>query len=200
MDPDDVYDRIVEGDPYRRAEVTVRRAFPISLDRKVRLAIATLAASVPLGPLLFLQRDLVRSLEGTGSLAGTLSLQIGCLTMIGVVTGFIVGTLLVRQKRIVRRRPLGDEAARKLVRIEDLLAFLLVHGTVLVVIPTTLAIVGAVSPGTIEALYARGIAVYQPTGIGYLDARTVSAAGGLLAVMLTVLDGAATGGSRVDRT
>lgn len=194
MDPDEAYEWIVEGDPYRRAKVTVRRAFPVSLDRKVQLAIATLAASVPLAPLLFLQRDLIRSLEGTGPLVRTLSLQIGFLTLFGVVTGFVVGALLVRQKRVVRRRSLGDEAARKLVRIEDLLAFLLLHGTVLVVIPTTLAIVGAISPGTIEALYARGIAVYQPVGSSYVDARAVSATGGVLAVVLTILDGAATDG------
>lgn len=185
---DDIRNRIVEGGPYKRAEVTVRRTFPIPLDRKVQIAISTLAASVPLAPSLFLRRDLVRSLEGTGALVETLSLQLGRLTLIGIVTGFSIGLLLLRQKRAVRRRSLADEEARKLVRIEDLLTFLLLHGAVLVAVPTTLALVGVVSPETIETLYGHGVTVYQPTAAFRLDARLVSAAGGLLAIALTALD------------
>lgn len=185
---DDIRSRIVEGGSYKRAEVTVRRTFPIPLDRKIQIAIVTLAASVPLAPSVFLRRDLVRSLEGTGALAETLSLQLGWLTLIGIVMAFLVGLLLVRQKRAVRRQSLGDEKARKLVRIEDLLTFFLLQGTVLVVVPTTLAVVGVVSPGTVEALYGYGIAVYQPMTAFRFDARLVSAGGGLLAITLTAVD------------
>ncbi len=186
---DDIRSRIVEGGSYERAEVTVRRTFPIPLDRKIQIAIVTLAASVPLAPSVFLRRGLVRSLEGTGALAETLSLQLGWLTLIGIVTAFLVGLLLVRQKRAVRRQSLDDEEARKLVRIEDLLAFFLLQGAVFVVFSTTLAVVGVVSPETIEALYGRGVAVYQPTAAFHLDARLVSAVGGLLAIALRAVDG-----------
>lgn len=188
MNPDKIHSRVVEGSPYERAKVTVRRVFPISLDRKVRLAVVTLAASVPLAPSLFLQRDLIRSIEGTESLATTLSLQFGVLALIGVITGFAAGVLLVRQKRVLRSRSLTDEAARRLVRIEDLLALILLHAALLVGIPTMLAAVGVVSPGTVETLYGLGVTVYQPAGAFRFDARLVSSAGGLLAVALAVLD------------
>jgi len=199
MSDDDIRRRVVEGDPYERAEVTVRRTFPISLDRKVHLAIATLAAAVPLAPAVLLRRDLIGSLEGAEAAAGTLSLQLGWLALIGIAMGFVIGGLLVRQKRVLRRRSLSDEDARKLVRIEDFLTFFLIHATALVVVPTTLAVVGVVSPGTIETLYGHDVAVYQPTAAFHLDARLVSGIAGTLAVVLAALDRTVGAGETPDR-
>jgi len=181
---DELSRRILEGTSYEHAEATTNRVFPVSLDGKILLAVGGLASTVVLAPALFVRRDLIRALEGTGALSETLSPGIAVLALVGVATTFGVGLLLVRQRYAVRARSLDLETARKLVRIEDFLMWFLVQGVLFIVVPALLAVAGVLSAGTIEALYESNVVVYQPAGTLAVDARIVSGLGGGLAAVL----------------
>ena len=175
-DGDDIAETLLEGDPYEQAVLNVRRVFPLSLRRKIQTAILTLAASVLFGPALAVRRDAIEAFERTT----TLQLAISTMAFFGVIVTFAFGVLLVRQQRILQKRSLTEQDARRLVRIEDMIMFFAVQGMAFILIPTVLSVVGVVSPGTIGTLYAYGVAVYTPAGAVSVDARLVSALGVVL--------------------
>lgn len=183
---DDIAERVLEGDAYELAAMTIRRTFAVSLRRKVHLAVGVLTVSVLLGPALFARRNLIRSFEGTRSLAETLGLSITVLALFGVLTTFVAGLLLVRHRYVVRRRTLDRDRARRMIRVEDVLMWFLLQGTVFVLIAVAASLLGVLSPETVQTLYANGVVVYRPAGVG-VDARTVSVLGGLLALILSTL-------------
>lgn len=179
----DVTDRILEGAAYDRAELTVRRTFPLTIVGKIHVAVGILGTSGLLAPTLFLSRDRIRAVEG----AETLSLTIVALTLIGVVVTFGAGLLLLRQLYVIQRRSLTEDEAQRLVRIEDVLMWVVLQGGAFVLIPVALAVVGFLSADAIDALYRYDITVYQPSETIGVDARAVSALGGSLAVLLSAL-------------
>jgi hypothetical protein len=185
MSDDEIYERIVEGESYEQAVVTVRRLVPLSLDRKIAVAVFGLGYAGLLAPALYLSRGTIQMFEGTDSLAATLSPALASLVALGLVTAFGGGVLLVRQRAIVERRSLTVDAARRQVRIEDLLMIFVLQGVSFVVIPTTPAVAAAVSGGVAQGLYDRGVVLYQAGGA--VDARLVSALGVLFAVALAGL-------------
>jgi hypothetical protein len=183
---DDIATSVLEGDAYDLAAVTTRRTFAISLQRKIELAVAVLAVSILLGPALVARQDLIGSLEGAGPVSATLQLAIGLLALGGILTAFVVGVLLVGYCSRTARRSPSLEAARRLVRIEDVLMLFLLQATAFVLIPVSLSLVGVASPDAIRTLYAHGVVVYRPTPIA-VDARSVSVLGGLLGLILAAL-------------
>lgn len=184
---DDLTHRILEGTAYDQAQVTVRRTFPLSIVGKIRATVVVLAASGLLAPALYLSRGRIRAVEGTEALSETLSLTIVTLALLGVVTTFGAGLLLVRQLAAIHRRSLSEDEAQRLVRIEDLLMWFVLQGGAFVLIPVSVAIVGVLSGDPISTLYDYEVTVYQPSETFMVDARIVSALGGAFAVLLYAL-------------
>jgi hypothetical protein len=184
---DDLTHRILEGTAYDRAAVTVRRTVPLDIVGKIRVSVGVLAASGLLAPALYLSRGRIRTVEGTGALSETLSLTLATLTLLGVVTTFGAGLLLVRQLYAIHRRSLSDDEAQRLVRIEDLLMWFVLQGGAFVLIPVSVAVVGVLSGDIVGTLYSYEITVYQPSETIGADARLVSALGGGLAALLYAL-------------
>jgi len=185
MPEDDIYERIVEGEPYEQATATVRRLVPLSLDRKIGIAVLGLGYETLLAPALVLSRETIRSLEGIGSAAAMLRPALASLVALGVVTTFGAGVLLVRQRAVVKQQTFTPADARKQVRIEDLLMIFVLQGVAFVVVPTTPAIATALLSDVGPALYDRGVVLYQ--GGGTVDARIVSPVGAVLAAVLAGL-------------
>jgi hypothetical protein len=182
---DEIYERIVEGESYEQAVATVRRLVPLSLDRKIALAVFGLGYAGLLAPALYLSRETIRDLEATGSLAETLSPALASLVALGILTTFGGGLLLVRQRAVVEGQSLTVDAARRQVRIEDLLMIFVLQGVLFIVVPTTPAIAAAVSGEVAQTFYDRGVVLYQAGGT--VDARIVSALGVAFAAVLAGL-------------
>ena len=162
MSDNDVSRRILEGDAYEQATLTVRRTFPIGLEWKVRIALAILATAGLVAPALFVGRDYVSTVTDAESLSATLSPTVVTLSFVGVVTTFAVGVILVRQQYVVAHRSLSEDRARRLVRVEDVLMWFLLQGGAFVAVPTAVAVLAVVSSGTVDALYAAGIMAFGP--------------------------------------
>ncbi|MFT4949829.1 MAG: hypothetical protein ACI9CA_001971 [Natronomonas sp.] len=176
-DDNDVTDRILEGNAYDQAEVTVRRTFPLRAVGKLNVAAGVLWLSGLLAPVLYLTRARIRATEGTGTLSETLSLVIVDITLIGVITTLGAALVLARQLYTIDRRSLSEEEARRLIRTEDLLMLFVVQGGLFVLIPVAIAVAGAASGDLVETLYGYGVTVYAPGGVAVIDARHVSAFG-----------------------
>jgi hypothetical protein len=181
---DDVTDRLLEGTAYDQATITVRRTFPLRIVGKIYVAIGILAMSGLLAPALYLSRDRIRTFGATETLSETFSLTMVTLALLGVVVTFGAGLLLVRQFYAVHRRALSETEARRLVRTEDVLMWFVAQGAVFVLIPVGLAVIGVLSASTIETLYGYGVTVYQPSQTIGVDARSISALGVGLGVVL----------------
>lgn len=177
---DDIAETLVEGDSYEQAVLAVKRMVPLSLDTKIRVAVWSLALSGVMAPAVLARRDLVRSLEGTGSL----SLTLGLLVLNGIITTTLGGLLLVRQRYIVRQRSLTDRQARKLVRLEDFFVLFVMLGGMFIVVPVAMVVTGLASPAAIETLYDNSVNVYQPDETLGIDLRLISGAGVSLALLL----------------
>jgi hypothetical protein len=177
---DDIAETLVEGDSYQQAALSVSRMIPLSLDTKIRIAIGSLAASLVVAPAVVLRRDLVRSLEGSGSL----SLTLGLLVLNGILTTAIGGFLLVRQRYIVSRGSLSAAQARKQVRIEDFFVSFVLLGALFIIVPAVMLLAGLLSPSVVETLYDNGINIYVAEEAINIDVRLVSAAGGTLCAVL----------------
>lgn len=180
---DDITEAVLSEDTYRQARATVRQTFSTHIERKVVVAIVTLVVAVSLWPLIALRQELIRSLEGSA----TYTLSLGVLALYGVGLAFGTALLLLWQYRRILTRQFGQKKARKLLRIEDLLTWFLLLGTAFVVLATGTAAIGALSPATIERLYAANVVVYRPAETVPLDIRYVSALGGVLGGVLSVL-------------
>jgi len=177
---DDIAKTLVEGDSYEQAALSVSRMVPLSLDTKIRIAIGSLALSVVVAPGVVLRRDLVRSLEGTGSL----SLTLGLLVLNGILTTALGGSLLVRQRYMISQGSLSAQQARKQVRIEDFFMSFVLLGALFIIVPAAMILVGVLSPSAVETLYDNGINIYVPERAIDIDVRLVSATGGVLAVVM----------------
>lgn len=184
---DEISKRLIEGDTYDQATVTVRRTFDIPLDRKIRIAAGALATSVLIAPAVLVRREFVRSLEPEVESSGPFSPSIGIFALLGIAMAFAAGLLLVRQKRVVVNRTLSEEAARRLVRIEDLLMWFVLSGAAFVAISTGFALTGLLAPGAVETLYEYGVVVYRPSQAIQIDVRLVSLTGGASAAILFAL-------------
>lgn len=183
MSDEKITDRVLDGGEYERAKVTVRQTFSIPIRTKIWVAVGGLTATVPLGPAVVLRQDLIESYEGTL----TFELILGQLAMLGVVTVFSSGLLLVRQHFLLLADSMTAERARKLVRTEDLLMWFVLLGSVFGLIATVLALVPLLSSGAVDSLYDAGVRVYRPTNALGIDVRLVSALGAVLSLVLLAL-------------
>jgi hypothetical protein len=184
---DDISKRLLEGDTYEQARVTVRQTFDVPLDRKIAITAGVLWASVVIGPAVTLSRGLVRSVAPGVDPTGVFSPRIGMLALYGITVTFVTGLLLVRHRRVVASRSLSEEQARHLVRIEDLISWFALLGATLVAVPVALTLAGALTPGLIRALSEAGVVLYQPTTTVRVDIRVVSVIGATLALVLSAL-------------
>lgn len=184
---DDISKRLLEGGTYEEAQVTVKRTFDVPLDRKIAYAIGALCLSMVVGPAVVLSRGLIRSVETGVDPTGTYSPRIGVLALYGIVVTFVTGLLLVRHQRVVAKRTLTDEQARRLVRIEELITWFVILGATFVAVAALSALAGLLAPGVVRALYEYGIVLYRPSGLVRIDVRLVSLLGGILALLLFVL-------------
>lgn len=184
---DDISKRLLEGDTYEKAQVTVRRTFDVPLDRKISIAAGVLWAAVVVGPAVVYSRDLVRTVEPGVDPTGVYSPRIGILALYGILVMFLSGLLLVRHRRVVRSRSLSEQQARRLVRVEDLITWFALLGTTFVAVAVVSTLAGALAPGVVKALYDHGIVLYQPSGTVRIDVRIVSLIGGVLAATLSAL-------------
>jgi hypothetical protein len=180
---DDIAETLVEGDTYEQASLAVSRMIPVSLERKIQIAVVSLALSGLVAPAILLRRDLLRSLEGTGSL----SLSLGLIALNGILNAALGGLLLVRQRYLVDRRSLTTKQARKLIRLEDFFAAFVLFGALFVVASVVIAFIGVVSPPTVEALYSQDVRIYESDTALTLDLRVVSGVGVTLAALVLTL-------------
>lgn len=183
MSDENITDRVLEGGEYECAKATVRQMFSIPLRTKIRVSILSLLVTVLLAPAVVLRQDLVAVYEGTR----TFDLVLGRLAILGMTTVFLAGVLLVRQQRLILVDSMSAERARKLVRVQDLLMWFVLLGSVFVLIATLLAWFPVVFGGAVDRLYGAGIRIYRPTTVLGLDVRLVSALGGLLSLVLFAL-------------
>lgn len=180
---DDITRTLLEGDPYDRATVSVRRLFPISIRRKIQLAILTTAGAVPIAPALSYREELIRTLQGTGTPVETLTLSLASLAFAGVLLAFPAGLFLIRHQYVVRHRTLDEQTAERMVRLEDLYTFVTVQGTLFVLVALVGSTIGVLSSDTVERLYAYGIELYRPSPLA-VGAQIVSVSGGISTVLL----------------
>lgn len=178
-----------EGKQYREIRSDIGVVFPISLKSKMLLTLGTLLISMLAAPAVYVRRDSIRAIEGTGALPETLSLWAGFIILLGNLNTFFVGVYMLKY---VRERADGTSLSRekitKQLRIEDFVMWFQVWGTLAVLAPLVLLVVGAVLPSGPEQLHDAGITVYRPLEQVTLDMRLVSGvSGGLLGVIFAAL-------------
>lgn len=182
----DISDAVLEGDPYEQAAALTRRVFPVSLDGKIRICYLILSSAVGFAPAIALRRELIRTVEPTAASETPAFVAVGGL---GVVLTFLFGLAFVRLRLSVRDRHLDFESAAHLIRVEDLLmTFAVSTGLLFVVVPLSLATLGALSPGSVFWLYERDVRVYRPSASLLANTALVSGGGVVSAAVLFVLD------------
>ena len=176
--------QLLSGSTYEQATINVRRTFPVTIDGKILIAGVALALAVPFAPLVYYRRELIADLEGVESTTAALSVDIGTLAFAGLGSVFGAGVLLVYLRRRIRRIDLDPERARRVVRIEDLLMWVLLQGAAFILIAVSVAAAGVLAPETVADLYQRDVQLYQRTGIAVVDARLLSGLGGVLSTVM----------------
>ncbi len=179
--------QLLQGSTYEQATVNVRRTFPIGIDGKILLAGLALAFAIPFAPLVYYRRELIADLEGTESTTAALSVDIGTLAFAGIVSVFATGLLFVYLRRRIQTVDLDPERARRVVRVEDLLMWVLVQGAAFVLIAVSVAAAGVLAPEVVADLYQQDVRLYQRTGLAFIDARLLSGLGGALSAIMLVL-------------
>ncbi|PSP18509.1 hypothetical protein BRC62_03050 [Halobacteriales archaeon QH_10_67_13] len=179
--------QLLEGSTYEQATVNVGRTFPIGIDEKILTAGIALALAVPFAPLVYYRRELIADLEETESTTAALSVDIGTLAFAGIVSVFGTGLLFAYLRRRIRRADLDPERARRVVRIEDLLMWVLLQGTAFVLIAVAVATAGVLAPETVADLYQQDVQLYQRTGLALVDARLLSGVGSVLSAIMLVV-------------
>lgn len=183
---DDITDRLLSGDAHDEAVLTVRRAFRLSGDQRILLAVGVLLYATLLWPGLVLGRDTMATLEPT-ALQGGESPVLVTLVAFGLLSTVAPAVLLVGIQYSYVARSLDVDEARRLIRIEDFVTYFLLQGALFIVVPTTLVLVGSVVPGVAETLYGYNVRIYRPGETLSLDAGPVSATGGGLGLALAAL-------------
>lgn len=178
----------MEDERYREARAELGVAFPMSLESKMLLTVGTLLFSTLAAPAAYVRRDEIRELEfeGAAALPETLSLFAGVVILIGNVSTFFIGLVLLKY---VRARsgtsPATREEIEKQLRVEDFVMWFQLWGTILIIPPVLLLALAAVFPGIIEPMYDVGITIYRPFELVTLDMRLVTGiTGGGLGLLL----------------
>ncbi len=184
---DDLAERVLSGDPYAEAEVTERRMIPLTLDQKIRFATILLGLSGLLAPMVTVQTTVITEVEPTTQ-SNPYQLSIGSFTLYGVTTVFLASLFLLGLRRKVVHEVTSASAARKIIRIEDIAAWFLLFGAVLITLPLIFLVIGFITPETIETFTEQGIRPYRPAVSFIGDARLVSAIGVVGALLVFVLD------------
>ena len=179
--------QLLQGSTYEQATVNVRRTFPIGINGKMLVAGLALALTVPFAPLVYYRRELIAELEGTESTTAALSVDIGTLAFAGIVSVFGTGLLFAYLRRRIQSIDLDPERARRVVRIEDLLMWVLLQGTAFVLIAVLVAAAGVLAPETVADLYQQDVRLYQRTGLAFIDARLLSGLGSVLSAIMLVV-------------
>ncbi len=182
----DISEIVLEGGAYERAVALTDRVFPISLTGKIRLCCVVLVSAVCLAPAVVLRRERIGELEPRGD---PMAPGFVVMAAFGITITFVLGLVLVRQRRLIRRRELDFETARRLVRLEDaLMAVAVSTGFLFVLVPVGFALLGVFFPDAVVWLYDRNVRIYRPSVGGRITPVFVSAMGVCFAIVLFVLD------------
>lgn len=187
MPDDDISQQLLDGDAYDEAELTVRRFIGLSLDQKILLAVGTVAAGVLLGPSVVLGTDHITTLEPTLTQGDQPRPALAGLVLLGVLSAFTGGLLLVGHRHRRHTQSFDVEQARRFVRIEDFILIFVLQGTLFVVVPTALATAGALVPDVGTTLYEANVRIYRPHPTFGVNTVLVSAVAGVLAAILTLV-------------
>ena len=180
----DISEAVLEGDAYERATALTRRVFPMSLTSKIRLCVLVLASTGLLAPAIAHRQALIAELDPAG---GTTPPALVTVVALGSGVTFLFGLAFLRQRHVVRARELDFETAKQLVRFEDvLMTFAVSTGLLFVLVPLSLAVMGAVSSDAVVYLYQRDIRLYRPSGGSLATTVRVSAGGLVLGAALLV--------------
>lgn len=134
----DISEIVLEGGAYERAVALTDRVFPISLTGKIRLCCVVLVSAVCLAPAVVLRRERIGELEPRGD---PMAPGFVAMAAFGITITFVLGLVFVRQRRLIRRRELDFETARRLVRLEDaLMAVAVSTGFLFVLVPVGFAL------------------------------------------------------------
>ncbi len=174
---------------YREVRAEMGVVFPMTLNSKMWLTVGTLLISTLAAPAAYIRRDYIRELEGTASLPETLSLLAGVVILVGNLSTFFDGLYMLKyvRERAEASSP-GKAEIKKQIRVEDYIMYWQVWGTLVVLLPLVLLMLGGLFPGVIEPMYDTGIAIYQPFDIVTIDIRLVAgiSGGGLGLVLLGI--------------
>jgi len=178
-----------ESKQYREIRAEIGVVFPMSLRSKMLLTVGTLLGSMLAAPAVYVRRDSIRAIEGTGALPETLSLWAGAVILLGNLNTFVVGLYMLKYVRERAEGPsLTRERITKQLRVEDFVMWFQVWGTLAVLVPLVLLVAAAVIPGAPEQLHDAGVTIYRPLEQVTLDIRLVTGvSGGLLGLVLTAL-------------
>lgn len=183
----DISDAVLDGDAYEQAAALTRRVFPLSLTGKIRACSVVLASAALLFPAVATRRELIAELEP----AADASPALVSVVALGSAVTFLFGLAFVRQRRVVDTRTLDLEAAKRLVRTEDvLMTFAVSTGLLFVLVPVALTVAGALSSDLVVYLYEQDIRLYRPSGGSYATTARVSLAGVVLATALLGVEAA----------
>ena len=171
---------------YERLRGDAGTLFSLSLDRKVAVAVVGLGVAAMFGPVLSMQSDAVRTLEGGPG--ASLNIVGGIAVLLGVASMFSGAAALVYQKYHVGRRVSDEERMEWHLRIEDLWMWVLMLGVVITGLCMALVTPSALSLTSPEAVSDAGFGIYTefdplPVVIGAWAVSGI-AVGALLIVVL----------------
>ncbi|ERG89036.1 MAG: hypothetical protein J07HX5_01187, partial [halophilic archaeon J07HX5] len=146
---DGLTNQLLDGSTYEQATVNVRRTFPLTIDQKILIAPASLALAVLFAPLLYYRRALVTELEDANSTAAALTIDAGALAFGGIISVSGAGVLLLYLRKRIQAVDLNPERARRVVRVEDLLMWVLLQGGAFIIIAVAVAAFGVAAPETL---------------------------------------------------
>jgi len=183
---DDISEAVLEGDAYDEAVVRTTRHFPLSLDGKILACALGLAVSTLLAPAVWFRRDLALSLERGATQSQVLGTRLSLVALLGILTVFLPGLLLLRQQVLLARQSYTVEEARDIVRVQEIFMWFAAMGIVFILISVLLALVGLVSTDAVRWLYSKSVVIYRAGEPLALDVRITSVIGGFSALVLVL--------------
>ena len=144
---------------YERLRGEAGGVFPISIDRKVTIAVGGLALAALFGPVVASQSAEVRALEnGPGA---ALNIVGGMAVLLGVVSISVGAAGLVCQRYYVGQQVTGTERIKWFLRVEDLWTWLLLLGTLITALCMSLILPAALSFSSPEAVSGAGFGIFR---------------------------------------
>ncbi|MES3516732.1 MAG: hypothetical protein PPP58_03605 [Natronomonas sp.] len=165
----------MEEQTYSEVRSEMGLAFDMSITSKMALTVGTLLISTLAAPAVHFRRDLIREIETTAVFAESLSMSVGIAILFGNVSTFAIGLYMLKLIRDRNRASsLTKAQIEQNLRIEDIYMYFQVFGTLAVVVPLVPLLIGWIFPGTITAMYAVEITIYQPFEAVLIDIRHIA--------------------------